>query len=91
MIHLPASVRVYLCTVPCDMRRSFDGLHALAAGAMQLDSFEGHLFVFSNRHCDRVKIMYWGVSRRQGNLPSCTKDGSRPPGAGSGRGNRRWS
>lgn len=59
MMHLPASVRVYLCTVPCDMRRSFDGLHALAAGAMQLDPFEGHLFVFSNRHCDRVKIMYW--------------------------------
>jgi len=25
MIHLPASVRVYLATAPCDMRRSFDG------------------------------------------------------------------
>ena len=29
MMHLPASVRVYLCTSACDMRRSFDGLHAL--------------------------------------------------------------
>jgi transposase len=29
MIHLPASVRVYLATSPCDMRRSFDGLQAL--------------------------------------------------------------
>ena len=29
MMHLPASVRVYLCLSPCDMRRSFDGLHAL--------------------------------------------------------------
>ena len=29
MIHLPASVRVYLATSPCDMRRGFDGLHAL--------------------------------------------------------------
>lgn len=28
MIHLPGSVRVYLCLTPCDMRRSFDGLHA---------------------------------------------------------------
>ena len=27
MIHLPASVRVYLCLTACDMRRSFDGLH----------------------------------------------------------------
>jgi hypothetical protein len=31
MIHLPASVRVYLATSPCDMRRSFDGLHALVS------------------------------------------------------------
>ncbi len=59
MIHLPASVRVYLCLSPCDMRRSFDGLHALVTGAMQLDVFGGHLFVFSNRRRDRVKILYW--------------------------------
>lgn len=59
MIHLPASVRVYLCTSPCDMRRSFDGLHALVTGAMQLDAFGGHLFVFANRRKDRVKILYW--------------------------------
>lgn len=59
MMHLPASVRVYLCTSPCDMRRSFDGLHALVTGAMQLDAFGGHLFVFANRRKDRVKILYW--------------------------------
>ena len=59
MMHLPASVRVYVCTVPCDMRRSFDGLHALVTTAMQLDAFGGHLFVFSNRRRDRVKILYW--------------------------------
>jgi transposase len=59
VIHLPASVRVYLCTSPCDMRRSFDGLHALVTGAMKLDAFEGHLFVFANRRKDRVKILYW--------------------------------
>lgn len=59
MIHLPASVRVYLCTSPCDMRRSFDGLHALVTGTMQLDAFGGHLFVFANRRKDRVKILYW--------------------------------
>ena len=59
MIHLPASVRVYLCTSPCDMRRSFDGLHAMVTGAMKLDAFAGHLFCFSNRRRDRVKILYW--------------------------------
>lgn len=59
MIHLPASVRVYLCTCPCDMRRSFDGLHALVTSVLELDAFAGHLFVFSNRRRDRVKILYW--------------------------------
>jgi transposase len=59
VIYLPASVRVYLCTVPCDMRKSFDGLHALVTSAMQLDAFAGHLYVFSNRRRDRVKILWW--------------------------------
>ena len=59
MIHLPASVRVYLCTAPCDMRRSFDGLCSLVTNAMHMDAFAGHLFVFSNRRRDRVKILYW--------------------------------
>ena len=59
MMHLPASVRVYLCTSACDMRRSFDGLHALVTQSMQLDAFGGHLFVFSNRRRDRIKILYW--------------------------------
>jgi transposase len=59
MMHLPASVRVYLCTSACDMRRSFDGLHAVVTNTMRLDAFAGHLFVFANRRRDRVKILYW--------------------------------
>jgi len=59
VIALPASVRVYLALSPCDMRRSFDGLHALVTGTLELDAFAGHLFVFGNRRRDRVKILYW--------------------------------
>jgi transposase len=59
MIHLPASVRVYLCLSPTDMRRSFDGLHALVRDHLQLDAFAGHLYIFSNRRKDRLKVLYW--------------------------------
>jgi transposase len=59
MIHLPASVRVYICLTPCDMRKSFDSLHALVREHLELDAFAGHLFVFASRRKDRVKILYW--------------------------------
>ena len=59
MIHLPASVRVYLCLTACDMRKSFDGLHQLVRDYLQLDAFAGHLFVFASRRRDRLKILYW--------------------------------
>jgi transposase len=59
VIHLPASVRVYLCLTACDMRKSFDGLHALAHEHLELDPFAGHLFVFTSRRRDRIKILYW--------------------------------
>jgi transposase len=59
MIHLPASVRVYLCLTSCDMRRSFDGLHALVRDHLQLDAFAGHLYLFANKRRDRLKILYW--------------------------------
>lgn len=58
MIHLPASVRVYLCLTACDMRKSFDSLHALVREHLELDAFAGHLFVFASRR-HRVKILYW--------------------------------
>ena len=59
MMHLPASVRVYLCLTACDMRKSFDGLHALARDHLDLDAYAGHLVVFASRRRDRIKILYW--------------------------------
>jgi len=59
MIHLPASVRVYVCLSACDMRKSFDSLHALVREHLELDAFAGHLFVFTSRRKDRIKILYW--------------------------------
>ena len=59
MISLPSALRIYLYTLPCDMRRGFDGLRALAQHGIGVDPLDGHLFVFCGRRRDRVKILYW--------------------------------
>lgn len=59
MLRLPVSVRVFVCLVAVDMRRSFDGLAALAEQAVGENPLSGHLFVFRGRRGDRVKILWW--------------------------------
>ena len=59
MLRLPPSVRIFLCRVPVDMRRSFDGLAAMAEQVVREDPLSGHLFVFRGRRGDRVKILHW--------------------------------
>lgn len=59
MLRLPASIRVFLCLVPVDMRRSFDGLAAAAEQVVRQDPLSGHLFVFRGRRGDRVKVLWW--------------------------------
>jgi transposase len=58
MLTLPSSVHIYLATGPVDLRKSIDGLGALAA-ARGHDLFSGHLFAFTSRRGDRVKILCW--------------------------------
>jgi len=55
----PRSVRVFLCTEPTDMRRSFDRLAEMTRQVIGQSPLSGHLFVFTSRRADRVKILYW--------------------------------
>ena len=59
MLNLSTNTQIYLCTVPTDMRRSFDGLSALVTSVINKDLLSGHLFLFLNRRHDRMKLMYW--------------------------------
>lgn len=59
MIGLPPAVRVFLCTTPTDMRKSFDGLTAIVREHLRLPPLSGHLFVFRSRQGNRLKILYW--------------------------------
>src|SRR5512135_904605 len=59
MILLPSTVRIFLCTRPTDMRKSFDGLAGLVQECFNQDLLTGHLFLFVNRRRDRIKILHF--------------------------------
>ncbi len=59
MIMLPSAVRIFLCTRPTDLRKSFDGLTGLVQECFDQDPLTGHLFLFLNRRRDRIKILYF--------------------------------
>ena len=56
---LPASVRIFVCTVPQDMRRSFDTLALATKQVLGQDPQSGSLFVFVGKQSNRVKVLWW--------------------------------
>ena len=59
MLSLSLPGRVYVCTLPTDMRKSFDSLAALVHRHLDQDPLSGDLFVFRSRRGDRIKLLYW--------------------------------
>lgn len=53
------SAKIFLYARDVDMRKSFDGLHALVQEEFQRDVRAGDLFLFLNRRLDRVKLLQW--------------------------------
>ncbi|MBV9119841.1 MAG: IS66 family insertion sequence element accessory protein TnpB [Chloroflexi bacterium] len=59
MLNLSLPGRVFLCTLPTDMRKSFDTLAGLVEQHLDQDPLAGDLFVFRSKRGDRVKLLYW--------------------------------
>lgn len=56
---IPASVRIFVCTEPQDMRRSFDGLALATQQVMGKDLQAGALHCFVNKRANRLKVLWW--------------------------------
>ena len=56
---IPASVRIFVCTEPQDMRSSFDGLALAAKRVVGEDPQSGALFCFVNKRSTRLKVIWW--------------------------------
>jgi len=50
---------VHLATEPVDMRKSINGLSVLVDDLLGMNPLNGQMFVFYNRHRDKIKILYW--------------------------------
>lgn len=51
--------RVYLACGKTDMRKSINGLVSVVEGNLQLNPYDGALFVFCNKNRDRIKVLEW--------------------------------
>ena len=83
MLTCDAGQRIWLCTRPTDMRRSFDGLSAQVRNLLGENPASGHWFVFVNRRGTMLKILafdtggYWVWAKRW------SRGASRPGARGS--------
>jgi len=54
-----STTKVWLYTVPTDMRKSFSGLVALVKHKLNESALSGDLFIFVNRRKTLMKILYF--------------------------------
>jgi transposase len=59
MLSFSGSLKVFVSLEPCDLRKSFHGLHGLATQRLGEDPRQGALFVFTNRRHTRLKMLCW--------------------------------
>ncbi len=51
--------QVYLYREPIDFRKAIDGLSVLVEQELGLSPFASALYVFTNRHRNKIKALYW--------------------------------
>lgn len=59
MLSFTGALKVFLAVEPCDLRKSFNGLHAIVTEKLKEDPRAGALFVFTNRRRTRLKILFF--------------------------------
>ena len=59
MLTIPPTTKLWFASA-VDLRLGFDGLANLVRTQLSADPLSGHLFVFTNRSANRVKVLYWG-------------------------------
>ena len=53
--------KIYISSANVDMRKSIDGLVSLVEATFTVSSTDDALFVFHNKYCDKIKMLYWNT------------------------------
>jgi transposase len=56
---LTYSSPIWLYPKPIDFRRQIDGLVMLIANQLMLNPVSGQLFLFRNKHSNKIKMLWW--------------------------------
>ncbi|HMJ10654.1 MAG TPA: IS66 family insertion sequence element accessory protein TnpB [Polyangiaceae bacterium] len=56
---IPTTTRIFVCTAPVDMRRSFDGLARCTRELLEQDPASGALFLFTGKRGTSLKALWW--------------------------------
>lgn len=59
MIATTRAIRVWACAEPVHMRKSFDGLYAVARQHMGRDPLAGDMYLFVSRDRKQARVLYW--------------------------------
>lgn len=59
MLTIPGNARLFLCQLPVNMRKSFEGLSALVEELFPNELLTGAFFIFINRRKDQIKVLFW--------------------------------
>jgi transposase len=62
MLSFPGSLKVFVAVEPCDMRKSFHGLHDAVSGKLKEDPKCGAVFAFANKRRTLLKLLYFDGS-----------------------------
>jgi len=70
MFAIGATTRIYVAIGATDMRKGFNGLDGLIREKLESDPTSGHIFMFTNKRKDRLKLVFfdgvglWVCARR---------------------------
>ena len=62
MLSFSGSLKVFVAVEPCDMRKSFHGLHDAVSGKFKEDPKSGAVFAFTNKRRTLLKLLYFDVN-----------------------------